>query len=241
MCVLYSQHPFPSLSSQALRKPEEGHQDRFLSPFIPVDSQSTRRASTSAIYGQASTRTAPNPRSICSPPSTCFLTFQVRMSSLSTISSSLLMVFHRNPLGRQRSVSDTHIRPPRQGHQKSASTTTQPVPAFSDRYFGHLLLASKNFTLWLTEYNTVLRISLVTLMAREVPLVWANLRGVRNMRQGVCFSPSSHPCQVSAAAYNMFSFFHSSSLDTSAETSSGLASYGTTPMSSASPFSAHVP
>lgn len=46
---------------------------------------------------------------------------------------------------------------------------------------------------------------------------------------------------MSAAAHNMSSLYHSSSVDTSAETSSRNASYDTTPVPSASPFSATAP
>ncbi|EIM87265.1 uncharacterized protein STEHIDRAFT_110518 [Stereum hirsutum FP-91666 SS1] len=183
-----SQHQFPSLSPQALRKPEEGHLDKFLSPSIPVDSQSTRRASTSAIYGQASTRTAPALGPHAHPRRPAF--------SLSN-----------NSLGRQRSVSDTHIQPPRLvlGHQKSASTTTQPGPAFSDSLLG---LAHRR------QYSS----PYFTLHPYDE-------RG--SLGQG-------QPTWSTQYATG-------SSVDTSAETSSRLASYDATPMSSASPFSAPVP
>lgn len=61
------------------------------------------------------------------------------------------------------------------------------------------------------------------------------------MQQGMLCSPSLHSCQMSAAVYNMFLLYYSSSFDTSAETSSRLASYDAPPMSSADPFAATVP
>ncbi|EIM87267.1 uncharacterized protein STEHIDRAFT_156252 [Stereum hirsutum FP-91666 SS1] len=167
-----SQHHIPSLNLEAPRRPDDDSQHQYLSPSIPIDSQFTRRASTSAIYGQSSTRTTPTSGPYVRP--------------------SRPTPFSTNALGHKRSASDSHFQPPRLGsrHQKSASAGKQPdlTPFGSAPPIPfHSYDEGRQEPQWSTQYTT------------------------------------------------------SSSVDTSAETSSRNASYDTTPVPSASPFSATAP
>lgn len=135
MCTVCSIRPFPSLGPEAPRRSVEGYHDQYLSPHASVDPHSTRRASTSAIYNQASTPTfgsyVRTSRPVPSLPKCVHLAYA---RSLVCADST-----RRIPLGRKRSASDSHFQVPHPafGHHKSASTDTRPDPAFFGRYVGH--------------------------------------------------------------------------------------------------------